>query len=271
MAKKKVYIPARPLNMAAFDSRIKKLENRIATIQLESKFAENALKDFIVLITNFASHDIKNLVHSIDGIVSNVTSEDITAEDINNIKLCIDHIRITLDNFSEFNVVKKTDVSFEVQKVFTSLDILHRPLFKTEKIQFDIEYDISFNKEDHIEHDFHSMLFMFNNLIFNSTTALKNIEKAFIKLTVSTMVNENKRMLRVVVRDNGSGIKDEIRSKIFEPYFTTKTGGTGVGLSHVKWLLEKMDGGSIVLLNENSIGATFEIIIPFQNKNAIDE
>ncbi|MCS7284855.1 MAG: ATP-binding protein [Hydrogenobacter thermophilus] len=65
-----------------------------------------------------------------------------------------------------------------------------------------------------------------------------------------------------IVRDYGKGIADEDLSKVFEPFYTTKEDGTGLGLSLVKRFVEDM-GGSINLRNTES-GLEVKISLPLQ-------
>jgi signal transduction histidine kinase len=66
----------------------------------------------------------------------------------------------------------------------------------------------------------------------------------------------------VVIRvaDDGPGIPSEIRSRVFEPGFSTKQSGWGIGLSLAKRIVEENHGGKLVLANAEQ-GATFEIIL----------
>ena len=63
------------------------------------------------------------------------------------------------------------------------------------------------------------------------------------------------------VEDDGSGIPDDIREKIFTPFFTTKTTGIGLGLATVKKLIE-LQGGSITAENKQGGGAVFTANFP---------
>jgi CheY-like chemotaxis protein len=67
----------------------------------------------------------------------------------------------------------------------------------------------------------------------------------------------------VLVRDGGAGMSPEVRSHLFEPYFTTKAdrGGTGLGLSTVHASVEQA-GGTIWVETEPGRGTTFRILIP---------
>jgi two-component system, NtrC family, sensor kinase len=80
-------------------------------------------------------------------------------------------------------------------------------------------------------------------------------------VTVSTK-NENEKVI-ISVKDNGNGIPDSIKEKIFQPFFTTKpTGsGTGLGLS-LSYDIIKAHGGEIKLNTTESEGTKFIIELP---------
>jgi signal transduction histidine kinase len=81
------------------------------------------------------------------------------------------------------------------------------------------------------------------------------------KLTVSTILEKGK--VRISFEDNGTGIPDEIRDKILQPFFTTKKGteGTGLGLS-ITHDIVKAHGGELMVDNKPGKGVTFKIILP---------
>lgn len=53
-------------------------------------------------------------------------------------------------------------------------------------------------------------------------------------------------MLRIAVRDNGPGLNQEQRERIFEPFYTTKTKGTGLGMAIAQRIVEAHDGKIVV-------------------------
>ena len=67
----------------------------------------------------------------------------------------------------------------------------------------------------------------------------------------------------VTVKDNGVGIPTEIKAKIFEPNFTTKNSGMGLGLAMVKKIINDRKGK--INYTTSSSGTTFEFTIPFKN------
>ena len=75
------------------------------------------------------------------------------------------------------------------------------------------------------------------NLISNSVDAIKNNSEKWIKISIS----EDSEMILLRIIDSGTGIPNEIQSKLFDPFFTTKNvgEGTGLGLSITKGILDK--------------------------------
>jgi signal transduction histidine kinase len=71
----------------------------------------------------------------------------------------------------------------------------------------------------------------------------------------------------LIIVDNGEGISDEIKDKIFEINFTTKEKGMGLGLKLARRFLEGVSG-KIHLVESGSTGTTFEITIPKYNSSA---
>jgi len=83
------------------------------------------------------------------------------------------------------------------------------------------------------------------------------------KVTVSTQLIANSKVL-IAIKDNGTGMTEEVKAKIFQPFFTTKpTGqGTGLGLSLAYDIITKGHGGTIEVESKEGEGTTFTIQIP---------
>jgi two-component system OmpR family sensor kinase len=81
--------------------------------------------------------------------------------------------------------------------------------------------------------------------------------------TLAINVNDEERKMTIQVRDNGRGITDGNRDRIFEPFFSTRRedGGTGMGLGIIRAMLAS-HGGSIELLESGEDGTAFQIILP---------
>jgi signal transduction histidine kinase len=68
-------------------------------------------------------------------------------------------------------------------------------------------------------------------------------------------------MCRIAIADRGAGIADDIRDRVFEPFFTTRASGTGLGLAIVRRLLESQDG-TVVLRPRPGGGTIAEVTLP---------
>lgn len=104
---------------------------------------------------------------------------------------------------------------------------------------------------------------VFYNLIANSIEAMKDQETGKIWIIIR---NIGKREIQIQFSDNGPGVPENIRKKIFEPFFSTKDrqkgeGGEGLGL-FIVWNILKMYGGKIRIAPPEKRGAEFFIRIP---------
>lgn len=101
------------------------------------------------------------------------------------------------------------------------------------------------------------MLRVFTNLIKNSIQAIPEKRKGVVELKLYK--HDGKCV--VSIKDNGQGIPEDKISKIFTPNFTTKTGGTGLGLAMVKNIVENSNG-KIWFATESNIGTIFYVSLP---------
>mgnify|MGYP006196274219 CR=1 FL=1 len=69
---------------------------------------------------------------------------------------------------------------------------------------------------------------------------------------------------KIIVKDNGVGISMENKNRIFEPKFTTKTSGMGLGLGIIKNIVENYHG-TITFQSEKGNGTTFLVTLPIIN------
>ena len=252
----KPYIPSKKVNPVALSEKINRNSENIERIKLVYDMRYKALQDFVILLTNFASHDIKNAIHNMDGVVSTLDQTDVTAEDINNLKSCLDNIRSSLDDFTTLGLQKEKD-HFELLRLMTSLEMLHRPNFNKEGIKYSVEY-VNVDKDLNIHQVFQYILQLLNNLIINSTKALEKSSKKIIKVVIT---KHDESTLQVRICDTGEGIKAEHKDNIFKPYFTT-TGGSGVGLTHVGYVLKEIEGTIKLIESTEDFVTIFEIRFP---------
>ena len=96
------------------------------------------------------------------------------------------------------------------------------------------------------------LLRIFNNILKNAVQAIPLEKSGLIRVEITQHIQE----VIISISDNGEGIDTEEYSNIFQPNFTTKTGGTGLGLSMVKNIIQSM-GGEIWFESKLNTGTTF--------------
>jgi signal transduction histidine kinase len=103
---------------------------------------------------------------------------------------------------------------------------------------------------------------VWTNLINNSIHAVRNQPSPKIKISTSEAKLAGNSYVKIIVEDNGVGIRPEIMDRIWDPFFTTKDQGegSGLGLGIVKGIVEKHKG-SIQCISKNSI-TQFIVLLP---------
>jgi two-component system NtrC family sensor kinase len=100
---------------------------------------------------------------------------------------------------------------------------------------------------------------IFFNLILNSLDAMPAGGKLIIR------AREFENGIEITFQDTGPGIPENRRNNIFEPFFSTKEGGTGLGLT-VSYNIVTAHGGTLDLVNEHEPGACFRLFLPIGDK-----
>ena len=129
-------------------------------------------------------------------------------------------------------------------------------IFKEKHINFKFE-----DKIIEVNIDRTQMVRIITNLIKNALEACDLLENPIIQVNIK---KKNKNVLIDVI-DNGVGIPEEIRTKIFEPKFTTKSSGMGLGLGMVKNLVSSY-GGNISFKSTINSGTSFLISFPISKR-----
>jgi C4-dicarboxylate-specific signal transduction histidine kinase len=101
------------------------------------------------------------------------------------------------------------------------------------------------------------------NLVLNAAEAMKEAGTDVRMLNVRTSKQDG-RFAKVSIRDVGPGIEENSASRLFEPFYTTKAGGMGMGLAISKDIV-KSHKGEIRVENNTDRGATFTFTVPFES------
>jgi nitrogen fixation/metabolism regulation signal transduction histidine kinase len=147
----------------------------------------------------------------------------------------IDALAKIANEFSNFAKMPKAN---EV-----NLDLI--PMIERVVVVFTQEADVAIEFETElstcwVHADKDLILRVFNNLLKNAIQAIPDNRKGNIQVRLT----ETDKTWLIVVQDNGDGIPEALQDKLFVPYFTTKSTGTGLGLAMVKQIVE-MHGGKI--------------------------
>ena len=98
---------------------------------------------------------------------------------------------------------------------------------------------------------------IFLNLILNAIDATEKNGR------IEILAKQQDGYLKVTVRDNGCGMSPEEQARLFQPYFTTKKNGTGLGLFVTRQLMEE-HGGDVSFHSASGAGTEFVVRLPFQ-------
>jgi PAS domain S-box-containing protein len=115
-----------------------------------------------------------------------------------------------------------------------------------------------FAKQPKINGDATRIRQVIHNVLHNAHDALKNVVQPKIILQTENIQNS----IKLTVMDNGSGFTEQMITRAFEPYMTSKEKGTGLGLPIVKKIVEE-HGGTISIANRESGGACIGIVFPY--------
>jgi signal transduction histidine kinase len=236
----------------------KKVEElQINAEQLAKSERESAWREMAKQV----AHEIKNpltpMKLSIQHLKRSINlADDDSKEKLDRVtKSLIDQIDTLTQIANEFSNFAKMPKASENEIDLTEILTNAATVFEdTDEYDFELEIDAS--KPAWIWADKDLLLRVFNNLIKNATQAVRRQDEFDRKGTVSLALEESADNYIVAIKDNGAGISDQVKEKLFVPYFTTKSTGTGLGLAMSKQIIEN-HGGSIWFDSKVGEGTTF--------------
>lgn len=188
----------------------------------------------------------------------NELTDDSLEKYVDTAQQCVMRMSETIDDFRDFFRPDKAKVRFNLHRaVSDSLQLLEATL-KNNNIQIEIGKDLGLEAFGHAN-EFSQVVL---NVLANAKDAL--VENKVPQRKIEIELKSTERTGIVVVRDNAGGIPASALDKIFDPYFTTKASGTGIGLYMSKTIIEKHMNGSITCRNTDN-GAEFTISIPLRS------
>ncbi|PQJ80086.1 ATP-binding protein [Polaribacter porphyrae] len=178
-----------------------------------------------------------------------------------------ENIKEKLAEYSQ-TLIQQIDVMSSIASAFS--DFAKMPSQKREKIEvisvvklaLDIFYEdfITYKPQEEelfANLDKTQLVRIVTNLVKNALQASEKEEKPQIEVKVLS----DTKNIKIMVSDNGKGISDEVKDLIFEPKFTTKSSGMGLGLPMIKNIIEAYDG-TISFSSRVGEGTIFTVILP---------
>jgi two-component system NtrC family sensor kinase len=162
------------------------------------------------------------------------------------------------DSLMDYSRLEAEIIDYQVSELIEELLLSIRP--QKELRHASIEVDIPTNLPV-VEMDVGQMHQVLLNLINNAIEAIRDKEDVKARILITASYNRTTDEISIEVADNGPGIKPKNTEKIFEPRFTTKQKGHGLGLSNCKRIMDSHHG-SITAISDGCDGATFRITMP---------
>lgn len=239
----------------SYNQKIEELE--FAAQQLAQSERESAWRDMAKQV----AHEIKNPLTPMKLSVQHLMrsfdpTDEKSHEKINKVsQSLIEQIDVLTKIANEFsNFAKMPKPQFE------QVDVVQIIRSSAELFKQSTAAKISNQLPDNcfIKGDKEQLLRVFNNLIKNSLQAISDKDNGQIGIRLKI----EDSLVKIAVTDNGTGISEEQKQKIFTPHFTTKSTGSGIGLAMVKQIILN-HGGNIYFESEENKGTCFFIELPY--------
>jgi two-component system, NtrC family, nitrogen regulation sensor histidine kinase NtrY len=161
---------------------------------------------------------------------------------------------------NEFSAFAKMPTSMPVPGDFNKMVSDSVALYR--QAHTDMEYILDLDENmPNLEIDSAQMSRAVTNLLENATVAIKEASTPVRKITIRTRYNQEVHIAVLDIIDTGPGIPHNVKERMFEPYFSTKRGGTGLGLVIVNRIIQDHNGFIRVKDNE-PMGTVFSIELP---------
>lgn len=207
------------------------------------------------------AHEIRNplgLIKSYIYVIRKRLSGEVENHAFDVIDASVDRINNLIENLLGFSRLSKDkSVKVDIKKLILSIIALEEKTLEKNGINIYMDFNLEKGSTLTLNEDVLKLIIV--NLLNNSIDALRDTSNAEknIKVTVTNMGGK----LKMDFSDNGSGIPKENLETIFNPFFTTKETGTGLGLYILNSEIRSKDG-QITVESVEGEGTTFHIILP---------
>ena len=195
------------------------------------------------------AHQIGTPLSSLIGWTEILRSEDVNPDYIKEIEKDIDRLLTITDRFSKIGSIptlKKCDIITETFETYDYLKARSSKLIDFEIVIPNMPLYVNLNKQLYS--------WTIENLVKNAIDAMKGKGKLTLNIV------DDHKYVKIMITDNGKGLPNHLHTKIFNPGYTSKKRGWGLGLSLAKRIVEDYHNGKIKVLNsELEKGTTMQI------------
>lgn len=233
--------------------------------EVESRLKQTEKLASLGKVVEGVAHEVRNCLTSLGGFAMRLrkitegipdcdTFTRIILDDVARLENMVHQIEeyVRFSRFYSFHF-RKVDIAGVIERAHSRvLSQLTTDLAKP--VSFSLRFDKDVPK---VTGDTSALEEIFYNLILNAYEAMPGGGK------LAVTIKDHGSAISVSVKDQGMGIPKEDLSEIFNPFFTSKTSGAGMGLSKVYLLVEE-HRGSINVTSEPNKGTTFEVFLPLE-------
>jgi len=234
----------------------KKLEKQLSLLEKHATLSE---------IASYLAHEIRNPLNLIMLTVHHLERQFVTQDkDIKSkflemtasLKSEVEQLDKVVAAFLDIGKpITLNKSNFKVMEIFDQI----QSLVRQQLIEKNISLIFSGDTTAFIFADPERIRLVFLNIIVNAISAVFPGGRIIVEFTNQLHFH------RITISDDGPGIPADVIDHVFEPYFTRRPGGTGLGLALAKRIIEDHEG-STSASNLTSRGACFEILIPLEKK-----
>tara|TARA_B100000676_G_scaffold313456_1_gene394995 strand:+ start:5904 stop:7004 length:1101 start_codon:yes stop_codon:yes gene_type:complete len=248
-----------------------------AAKQMEKQLVHRGAARSVTAMGAMLAHEIKNPLAGIRGAAQLLESivdtgdrglAELIKEETDRICNLVDRMSV----FGDDGPIRREETN--IHEVLDRVQALAKAEF-SDSIIFETKFDPSLpmilaNKDQLIQ--------VFLNLVKNSVEAISEengkiiFETAFKRGVSFATLGSRKKVyipLLVSVTDNGSGIPEDLQANLFDPFVSTKAGGTGLGLALVGKIVH--DHGGVVEFDTDGNGTTFRLYFPIVDHSILEE
>lgn len=223
------------------------------TVKLRNMLQQQEKLAVVGRLSSTLAHEIRNPLASMSGAAHILSLGNLDWEKSNRMTKLISRqakrISEIIEGYLELTRERKTDytdpVSFQAI-ISESIEVAKQGFGWQIEIESRIESDyVIFGSQTRLTQ-------LLTNLLRNSTEAI--LDDASGRIVISLLAKPEHNSIELSVSDNGTGIPEDVLSHLYEPFFTTKDNGTGLGLYVVKRIVD--DHGGMLSIENNPDGGT---------------